>query len=82
MNNGGTVYFQNDLDGDALYKYTGSAIEKVASDEASAMTAMGGNVYYVNRGLLSSSVKSLTNNGIPSKLCNAAANSIFTPLLS
>ena len=76
VNNGGTVYFQNDLDGDALYKYTGSAIEKVASDEASAMTAMGGNVYYVNRGLLSSSVKSLTNNGIPSKLCNAAANSI------
>ncbi len=76
VNNGGTVYFQNDLDGDALYKCTGSAIEKVASDEASAMTAMGGNVYYVNRGLLSSSVKSLTNNGIPSKLCNAAADSI------
>ena len=76
VNNGGTVYFQNDLDGDALYKYTGSAIEKVASDEASAMTAMGGNVYYVNRGLLASSVKSLTNNGIPSKLCNAAADSI------
>lgn len=76
VNNGGTVYFQNDLDGDALYKYTGSAIEKVASDEASAMTSMGGNVYYVNRGLLASSVKSLTNNGIPSKLCNAAADSI------
>ena len=76
VNNSGTVYFQNDLDGDALYKYTGSAIEKVASDEASAMTAMGGSVYYVNRGLLSSSIKSLTNNGIPSKLCNAAADSI------
>ena len=74
--NGGTVYFQNDLDGDALYKYTGSAIEKVSSDEARELTAVGGTVYYVNRGLISSSVKSLTNGTTPSKLCNAAADSI------
>lgn len=73
----GAVYFQNDLDGEALYKASGSSLTKINSDAATNMSAYGNSVFYVNEGILSSSVKSLAaDSSSATKIINAAAESL------
>ena len=57
---GGTVYFQNPLDGNRLYKYDGTTLGKVNNDEAQYMTVSGDALYYTSKGLLGSNLKKLT----------------------
>lgn len=74
----GNVYFQNNLDGNALYRATSSSLEKVNSDVAAHMVASNGTVYYVSEGLISSSVKALNVNGDLEKVCSASAKSLVS----
>ena len=61
---GGKVYFQNPLHDNLLYVYDGTSITKVTgNDAAQFFTADSKNLYYVSRGFLKSSVKSIATDG-------------------
>ena len=57
---GNVVYFQNPLDNDTLYKYADGTLTKIGNDEANYLTAVGNNLYFTSKGLLSSNIKKLT----------------------
>ena len=79
INNNGTVYFQNDLDDDALYKVSSTGLVKASSDTATNMIATGGTIYYVNEGLVNSSIRSITDSATSStKVYSAKAKSLTT----
>ncbi len=60
----GKVYFQNPLHDNLLYVYDGTSISKVTGNEvAQFFTADSKNLYYVSRGFLKSSVKSIATDG-------------------
>ena len=54
---GNAVYFQNPLDGDTLYQYKDGVLTKIGKDEANYLTAVGGDLYFTSKGLLSSNIK-------------------------
>ena len=70
---GSTVYFQNPLDGDTLYKYDGTTLSKVNNDEAEYMTVSGGALYYTSKGLLGSNIKKLTASASATAVYSATA---------
>lgn len=73
----GAVYFQNDLDGESLYKVNGSTLSKVNTDVATNMVAYGNSVFYLNEGKIFSSVRSLdTTSGELSSIVYAGAKSL------
>ncbi len=57
---GNVVYFQNPLDNDTLYKYADGTLTKIGNDEANYLTAVGNDLYFTSKGLLSSNIKKLT----------------------
>ena len=61
---GNTIYFQNNLDENKLYKYQNGVLSKVSNDDAVFMMTDGTTLYYVGKGLLSSNIKSLDSAGI------------------
>ncbi len=79
---GSTVYFQNPLDSDTLYKYdgtstsSGTSLVKVNNDEANYITAAGDTLYYTSKGLLSSNIKKLTSSSSASAVYSANAEYI------
>ena len=58
----GTVFFQNDLDGDKLYRVSGSNVVKVNNDTPKYMIANGSKLYYYSTSLFSAVIKSYENN--------------------
>ena len=70
---GSTVYFQNPLDGNRLYKYDGTTLGKVNNDEAQYMTVSGDALYYTSKGLLGSNLKKLTATASASAVYSANA---------
>ena len=70
---GSTVYFQNPLDEDTLYKYDGTTLSKVNNDEAQYMTISGGALYYTSKGLLGSNIKKLTASASATAVYSATA---------
>ena len=52
----GNVYFQNTLDEKYLYTYDGNGVKYVGRDNPSSVIEVGGQLYYVATGLLSSGI--------------------------
>ncbi len=65
VNNNGTVYFQNNLDDDKLYKVTSTGISKVNNDNVSYMIANDGTVYYFSSSLFGATIKQLDDTATP-----------------
>ena len=59
----GKVYFQNNLDSNALYCYSNGQLQKIGNDVAVAFAEAGNTLYYIKRGLLSSAICKLTTDG-------------------
>ena len=57
INHNGTIYFQNNLDSNKLYQYTGSGIVKTNNDTAQYMISDGTNMYYYSASLFSKAIK-------------------------
>jgi hypothetical protein len=55
---GDTIYFQNALDGNKLYSYCDSNLEKVNNERPQYFVLSGTNLYYFNPNLLSSGIAS------------------------
>lgn len=53
----GSVYFQNNLDGNKLYKVNGSAVQKINNDVPNYMIADGNDLYYYSTSLFSRVIK-------------------------
>lgn len=76
INHNGTIYFQNNLDGDKLYTVNGTNVKKVNNDTPSYMISDGTNVYYFSKSLLGSSIKQL--NTVADKLFNLSGEYLAT----
>lgn len=59
----GTVYFQNNLDSNKLYKVNGSNIAKVNNDIPQYMVSDGKSIYYYSYSLLSKTIKAYDGSG-------------------
>lgn len=53
----GSIYFQNDLDGEKLYKVNGNSVAKINNDVPNYMIANGNNIYYYSTSLFSKVIK-------------------------
>ena len=56
--NNGVVYFQNNLDGNKLYKVTTNGVTKVNNDVPEYMISNNGTMYYYSTSLFSKNIKS------------------------
>ncbi len=76
---GGKVYFQNNLDDNELYVYNGSTLTQVNSDETVAMATGAGEAYYIAKGLLSNSIKTISaSTGKASSVYSVRAKDLVT----
>ncbi len=64
----GTIYFQNNLDGNRLYKTTTSGVVKVSNDQANYFATDGQNLYYYSIGLLTKNIKVIDGSATVSTL--------------
>lgn len=74
----GNVYFQNSLDGNSLYTYSGSGLEQASRDVASAITVNGSQMFFISKGLLSSSICAINTSGKIESLLDVSATSLTT----
>lgn len=59
-NGNGSIYFQNDLDGDKLYAVTNTGVQKINNDVPKYMIPSTNGIYYFSNSLFSSVIKSYT----------------------
>ena len=64
----GTVYFQNNLDDNKLYKTTSSGIVKVNNDKPECFFSYGSDLYYYSSSLFSKSIKKINSAGLVSSV--------------
>lgn len=76
INHNGTIYFQNNLDGNKLYKVDGKNVKKVNNDTPAFMISDGANVFYFSNSVFGSSIKQL--NSTASKLFNLSGEYLAT----
>ena len=66
-NVGGTIYFQNNLDGNKLYTADGNGnVTKVSNDVPEYMISDGSSLYYYSTSLFSSTIKTLSSGVVSS----------------
>ncbi|MBE5732579.1 MAG: DUF5050 domain-containing protein [Clostridiales bacterium] len=66
INHNGTIYFQNNLDGNRLYTYNNGTLTRVNKDVAQYMISNGTNMYYYSNSLFSKVIKSVSTTGVSS----------------
>ena len=76
INHNGTIYFQNNLDGNKLYKVEEDNVKKVNNDTPAFMISDGTNVYYFSKSTFGSSIKQL--NSTASKLFDLSGEFLAT----
>lgn len=75
---GDKIYFQNSLDKNKLYSYSGGTLSKVNDDVANAMIRSETKVYYISKSLLSKTVTSLDASEEDKALFDASAEMLVT----
>ena len=79
VNHNGTVYFQNNLDGNKLYKVDGSGnITKVNNDKPEYFFSDGSALYYYSSSLFSKVLKKINSAGTVSTVANVSGEYITT----
>ncbi len=71
INQNGKIYFQNNLDSNKLYVYSGGTVTKVNNDIPKYFVANGNNLYYYSSSLFSKVIKSL-NGTIATRLADVS----------
>ena len=79
VNHNGTIYFQNDLDNQRLYKVTGQGtVVKVNNDQPEYFFSAGGDLYYYSTSLFSKVIKKINSAGVVSTVCSVDGEYITT----
>ncbi|MBQ9085117.1 MAG: DUF5050 domain-containing protein [Clostridia bacterium] len=73
----GAVYFQNSLDKDRLYMYDGVELVKVNNDKLVDAVVGNSEVYYISKGLLSTSISAMDANNKDSTLLDVSAKDLI-----
>ena len=78
VNFGGVIYFQNDLDGQKLYKYEDGEVVKVNNDVPEYFFTDGTDLYYYSTSIFSKMIKKISGAGIVSGVCSVNGEYLTT----
>ena len=76
VNHNGTVYFQNPLDDNKLYKVDGSSVVKVNNDQPEYFFSYEGTLYYYSTSLFSKVIKKINSAGTASTVLSVSGEYI------
>ena len=76
INHNGTVYFQNDLDDQKLYKVEDGEVIKVCNDVPERFYSNGTDLYYYSSSLFSKKIKKISGTSKPSDVYSVSGESL------